>query len=251
LGIREYLAEMFATSPEPGPIGHGFTEENLLDGTTWWSRPEGPQVQLIGLDTTNHTAGSEGRLGPRQMAWLEQELAAHSSAHGGTDRLVIVFSHHNSSTMTNTVEDPTDPGPAIGGEQLLELLGRFPNVVLWVNGHSHANEILAHPRPGGDGAGLWEINTASCIDFGQQARTIEVLDNGDGTLSVLTTSIDHAAPPSVAARADGCYSPEDLASISRELAANDARWIDPWEQLGRPEDRNTELALRAPTWLAG
>jgi len=249
LGISEYLAEMFRTDPVPGPVGHGFTEDNLRDGTTWWSRPQGERFQLIGLDTTNHTAGSEGRLGPGQLAWLEAELTALSSDHGGSDRLVIVFSHHNSATMTNTVEDATDPGPAIGGEALLELFARFPNVVLWVNGHSHVNEILAHPRPGGDGDGLWEINTASCIDFGQQTRTIEVLDNGDGTLSVLTTSLDHAAPVSTPARADKRYTSAQLASLSRELASNDARWIDPWEQRGGPEDRNAELVLRRPDWM--
>jgi len=37
-----------------------------------------------------------------------------------------------------------------------------------------------------------------------------------------------------------------LASLSRELAANDDRWLDPLAMIGGPEDRNVELVLPAP-----
>ena len=240
LGRKELLQEYFESSPEPGPTGHGFTEANLAEGTAYWSRPHGERFTLIGLDTNNQTSGSEGRIGPRQFAWLEAELAASTVAR----RLVVVFSHHNSWTTTNGLDDAADPGRAHDGAEIVELLLRHPSVVLWVNGHSHENRILAHRAPGG--TGFWEVNTASCIDFGQQSRTVEIVDNDDGTLSVLTTVLDHAAPPSVAVPTDGSYDPEQLASISRELAANDARWIDPFGQRGRVEDRNAELVLLDP-----
>lgn len=257
LDLRGYLIELFRTASNPGPVGHGFTEHNVATGTAYWSRPHGDRFTLIGLDTNNHTTGSEGRLGPTQFRWLEGELASHHRRHfdehgvdvtntGGHDRLCIVFSHHNSWTMTNAVDDDIDPGPAHDGDDVLRLLARFPNVVLWVNGHAHENRILAHAGLAGAGAGFWELNTASCIDFGQQSRTVEVLDNGDGTLSVLTTVLDHAAPPAVPVPRQGCWTGEQLASMSRELAANDARWIDPFSQRGGVQDRNVELLLRAP-----
>ena len=34
--------------------------------------------------------------------------------------------------------------------------------------------------------------------------------------------------------------------MSRELAANDDRWIDPISLLGGPEDRNVELVVAKP-----
>lgn len=243
LGRRELLKEYFNSAPEPGPPGHGFTDDNLTDDTAYWSRPHGRHFQLIGLDTNNQTTGSEGRIGPRQFAWLRAQLAAATAAA----RMVVVFSHHNSWTMTNAVDDDADPGPSLGGEEVTELLLAHPGVILWVNGHSHENRILAHRGPGGDGTGFWELNTASCIDFGQQSRTVEVIDNGDGTLAIRTASVDHAAPPSVPLRSDGHYTPVQLASLSRELAANDARWIDPFGQRGRVEDRNAELIVYRPT----
>lgn len=234
---------------------HGFTAGNLADGSSWWSRAEGPLVQVIGLDTCNHQQGSDGSMGPRQTAWLEDELQRHhrrwlapdgSWVEGsGTDRLVVILSHHNSWTMDNGHEDDHDPGPRTFGADLLALLLRYPNVVLWANGHSHEHRILAH-RGATPGAGCWEVDTASGIDFGQQGRTFELVDNGDGTLSILVTVLDHAAPPAVAHRDDDAWSSVELASMSRELSANDNRWIDPISLLGGPEDRNVELTVAAP-----
>ena len=148
--------------------------------------------------------------------------------------------------MDNSAEDEFDPGPRTLGPDLLAILRRFPNVVLWINGHSHEHKVLAHPG-NARGIGLWEVDTASGIDFGQQARTFEVLDNDDGTLSILVTVLDHASPPAVDHDGDEPWTTTRLASLSRELAANDNRWIDPMSLLGSREDRNVELLVRDPT----
>ena len=170
---------------------------------------------------------------------------------GGTDRLVIIASHHNTWTMDNTNDDAYDPGPRSLGPELVALLERFGNVVAWINGHSHEHKVVGHRRPGGtSGDGWWEINTSSAIDFAQQGRTIEVFDNGDDTLSLLVTVLDHAAPPLVPYQSSDGWTPDRLASLSRELAVNDDAWLDPVSLLGRPEDRNVELVLRAPFRLA-
>lgn len=97
----------------------------------------------------------------------------------------------------------------------------YPNVVLWVNGHTHRNQVVPHRRtaPGAAAGGFWELNTAAHIDWPSQARLVEIVDNRDGTLSVFGTIIDAAAP--AAAAYDGLDSPAKLASLARELAAND------------------------------
>ncbi|MEO6988764.1 MAG: TIGR03767 family metallophosphoesterase [Aquihabitans sp.] len=252
--VDEFLSRLLATDGGIGPAGHGFTTDNLADHTTWWSRPEGDHVQVIGLDTCNHTTGDSGRMGPAQTAWLEAELARHHSRWqdregcwiegDGTDRLVVLASHHNSWTMGNRHEDEYDPGDPTDGDALVELVGRFPNVVLWLNGHSHEHQIVPHLT--GAGTGWWEVNTASAIDFAQQGRTVELFDNGDDTLSLLITVLDHSAEPMVPYRSDDGWTPGRLASISRELSANDDRWFDPMLLLGQPEDRNVELLVASP-----
>lgn len=245
LPLDDYIAEYFTTGTTPGPIGHGFTGENLASGTAYWARPHGDDFLLIGLDTNNHLSGSEGRLGPRQTEWLVERLG-RARASG---RLVIVFSHHNSMTMTNTVDDPDDPGRPTHGDELVALLGGDTNVILWVNGHDHENRVLVHRGTVGQ-TGFWEVTTASCIDFGQQSRTIEVMDNSDGTISTMITVIDHDAPLSVALTPtrlrEATFSAAEIASLSREFASNDSRWTDPWDQRGAVEDRNVELLMTDP-----
>lgn len=81
----------------------------------------------------------------------------------------------------------------------------------------------------------------------QQGRTYEIFDNRDGTLSVLTTVFDHAAPP---AADRGEWTPSSLASLSRELSFNDDRRFDQSMMEGTVGDRNVELPLRSPDWLS-
>ncbi len=132
-----------------------------------------------------------------------------------------------------------------------DLLLRFPNVVLWVNGHTHRNTVIPHRAP--TGGGFWEVNTAAHIDWPQQSRVLELVDNQDGTLSIFGTILDMAAPASHRGRLD---SPTALASLARELAGSD------WQSRARPvpgedgrrgavQDRNVELVLSAPFRFAG
>jgi hypothetical protein len=129
------------------------------------------------------------------------------------------------------------------GPKVVDYLKTKPQVVAWVNGHTHRNQIWAHPAPAG---GFWEINTASHIDFPQQARIIEIADNADGTLSIFTTILDHAAPAEVPGELGP---PLSLASLSRELAANDWQLSDDGLE-GTPGDLNTELVINAPPGFA-
>jgi hypothetical protein len=94
--------------------------------------------------------------------------------------------------------------------------------------------------------GFWDINTASHIDYPQQARLVEIADNGDGTLSIFCTMVEHAAP-AAADYAD--TSVHGLAAISRELSANDLQG-DRAGSLGADDDRNVELLIAAPFDLA-
>ena len=83
-----------------------------------------------------------------------------------------------------------DLGPRVLGADVLATLLAHDCVIAWVNGHTHTNQVWARTRA--DGTGLWEINTASHIDWPQQSRIIEIADNADGTLSIFTTMLDHA-----------------------------------------------------------
>jgi hypothetical protein len=151
--------------------------------------------------------------------------------------------------MTNAAGVGRILGPAVR-----DLLLRYPNVVLWVNGHTHRNTVLAHPRSGIGSSvpgGFWEVNTAAHIDWPQQARVIELVDNRNGTLSVYGTLVDHAGPISWGSNPTSAL---QLAALSRELGAND--WQNPATpanedgRRGALEDRNVELLVPAPFVLS-
>jgi metallophosphoesterase (TIGR03767 family) len=227
------------------PLGHGFTAQNVADGTAYYVFDASPLVRGIVLDTVNPNGESSGSLDRAQLAWLREQLEA--STGEGRDRLVVVFSHHSVGSMTNQIpvgsEDPADWGQRVLGEEVEALLLEFPNVVLWVNGHTHRNQVFAHPRP--DGGGFWEVNTAAHIDFPCQARLMELVDNRDGTLSVFATVVDADVPLQGPSSVSGSTPVRELAAFARELSAND--WQDEGSaREGAVEDRNVELLVAAP-----
>ena len=234
----QFMAEHFTTQPNPGPIGHGFTQDNLDTGKTFWAADIGPHLRLFGLDTCNQVMGADGAVPQSQFDWLRDELAAARDEN----KMAIVISHHNSKTLENkAVATVGESEPLINTEQFIDMLLDYPNVIAWSNGHTHINTIVAHPRANGKG-GFWEVTAASCIDYPQQQQLLEVVDNRDGTISIFATTLDHMSP---ATWTPGDFSQEGLASLSRELASND--WTaNPLMRLGSPLDRNVELLLPAP-----
>jgi metallophosphoesterase (TIGR03767 family) len=212
---------------------HGFTDRNRSDGTAYYVH-DTRSVRFITLDTVCAAGGADGSIDPPQLYWLERRLEeAHSSFRsrdGSTartqhdDRLVVVLSHHGYDWLAN-------PRAPKRNDEVLELLLRFRNVVLWLNGHIHANRIT--PRTGlYNGHGFWEVTTSSLVDWPCQARLVELFQAGDAWLGIGCTMVDHEG--------------SELASLHRELAGNvPFNGFDSWRP-GKPEDRNAILLLPRP-----
>ncbi len=227
---KQVVEEHFKTAGTPN--GHGFTPTNKTQGTAYYTFDK-ENVRCIVLDSVNPNGYAEGSIDKKQFDWLKQVLAT------STDRYVMIFSHHTLATMTNLfVATGLDLQQRVLGPAIKTLLLQHPNVVAWVNGHTHKNQIVAH-RKTGAAAGFWEINTASHVDFPQQARLIELVDNHDGTLSIFATMVDHAAP---AAYGGDITSTLGLASLARELSANDPQERSSGKT-GVVADRNVELLI--------
>lgn len=236
------------------PVGHGFTVGNISNSTAYYTFDIG-RVRGIVLDTVVSAGGPDGSLDPAQFSWLETQLQAVSSRWlaadgsvvarpGRADKYVVIFSHHTVGTMDNV---PAGSG-RIGGDEVAGLLLRYPNMILWVNGHTHRNQVIPHSRATGAAiaGGFWELNTAAHIDWPEQSRAVEIVDNLDGTISIFGTILDHSGPI-----ASGSLSGTSaLAGLSRELAAND--WQDRSDaRRGAVEDRNVQLLVPAPFASAG
>jgi 3',5'-cyclic AMP phosphodiesterase CpdA len=165
----------------------------------------GRELRLIVLDLARRAGGSGGLVRPDQPGWLTSQL--ERAGDGGAGRWVIVVSHQPLS------------GSA-GGDALLSLLDRQPRVIAVLAGHTHRNSI--EPR-----GHYWLINTASLIDYPQQARALRVVRTAGGGVAIQTWMLDHTG--------------SELGTISRQLAYLDAQGGRPKGFAGGRLDRNVTL----------
>jgi metallophosphoesterase (TIGR03767 family) len=217
------------------PYGHGYVEANVESGAAYYAYDSG-EVRIVAIDTVNEHGGWNGSLDRAQFEWLRVELAA-------ADRPVVLLSHHPLETLLNDRNAPGEPPRALAGE-VHALLVEHPNVVLWLNGHTHAHRISPLHRPDGS-VGLVQVTTASHIDWPQQSRIVELLEV-DGTYIVVTTVIDSCGALDWRGRSD----PLGFAGLSRELAANgwqvrDRVGVD-GTSAGLPADRNVVRSVCGP-----
>lgn len=281
----EWIQEHFQTGGSPA--GHGFGPANVASGMGNYSFKPRPGLRFVVLDTIAENGGDGGNVDDQQFRWLHSELRDAERNH----ELVLTFAHHSLRTMSQpplsvfgvgdnggnnsplvhyglgadrpfvtpcAASDPVSEPTA--DETLRCLFLRHPSVIAFVNGHEHNNRVTPFERRDPAGrvtGGFWEINTAAHIDWPEQSRVIDIVDNRDGNLSLFGTIIDQGAAPDpggAPAPSEGQgSSPESvsrLASISRELSWNDPDALNGEDgrsdARGSAKDRNVELLVRNP-----
>lgn len=274
LDRSEWIAEHSTTTGIP--VGHGFLPVTgrcrdlgggvLPKGCYSWTQG---QFHFIALDSNPAEGFEAGNLDAAQFEWLERTLVASSTdyydAAGvpqvnplGSDRLIVIFAHHPITSMTNRGAVPgTAPGVKTGAD-LVNLLLRFPNVILMADGHTHQNKIWAH-KDAARGTGFWEVNTSAIADWPFQSRTIEIADNGDGTLSIFAVVFNALADPNPRDIHWSGDDPTDEVALGSAARAINEDWLasfgrevgfyDPQADLtkiGTAGDRNVELLIRKP-----
>jgi 3',5'-cyclic AMP phosphodiesterase CpdA len=280
---RVELKKIYSSGIQADGHGFGFVDPDELAASgfaaTYWAHDLKPGIRFISIDTVSEGGAvqesSEGNIDDPQWKWLERELDAAEEA----GKLVIVFGHHPirsliahvpdeiaqpcsghydaSGTYSNPDRhghdanpgcdlDPRPSAPVHQGEDLRMLLNGHPNVISYVAGHTHENKVLACGSEDGCPAGgnWWEINTAAVADWPQQTRLIELMDNHDGTISILATLTDQAAAlevPSSGTAAAG-FGDDELASIAHAVTANDPQLGEGTAE-GAAQDQNVELLV--------
>ena len=224
-------------------------------------------IRFIAIDTNAEGGAASGNVDDPQYRWIEREL--RTARQRG--QLAIGFSHHPLRSQVATVTDedapacdsPTasqcdlDPRKSTpihrgltGPKPMKNLFLKYPNFIAYVVGHIHENEIRSYRRKGG--TGFWEIATASEIDWPQQGRLLEVMNNRDGTLSIFGTMIDSAAPIAEPPPGTVASVMTDLmiSSLTRQASANDPQagilGSASSHSEGQRADRNVELVLKDP-----
>jgi metallophosphoesterase (TIGR03768 family) len=189
-----WMREFFTTTSKP--VGHGFSQANVTnDFACYTFEPKANlPLKVIVLDDTmtdqNFDFNGQGGLDTNQLAWLVHELDRGQAQN----KLMIVTAHipieligYPPGISTNSV---------ISSSNLLVKLHTYPNLILWVAGHMHRNNIKAEPSPYPDRPeyGFWQVENPSLRDFPQEFRTYEILRNTDNSISIRVTDIDPDAP---------------------------------------------------------
>jgi metallophosphoesterase (TIGR03768 family) len=195
LTVGNWMGEFFKTTSKP--VGHGFSEANVTNSFACYSfEPKtNMPLKVIVLDDTmsdqDFAIGEQGCLDPKRFNWLVHELDKGQAR----DQLMIIAAHvplelidTNSMIRTNTIIPLTN---------LLATLHTYPNLLLWMCGHTHQNNIIPQPSPYPDRPeyGFWEVQTASLRDFPQEFRAWEILRNTDNSISIRVTDIDPEETP--------------------------------------------------------
>lgn len=94
----------------------------------------------------------------------QEALAAHSAITRRSTR-ASVGRRPASGTLTNDRHPGPGGEPLLNGADVLALLHRFPNVVLWLNGHAHANTVRPRRDPADPSRGFWEVTTCAIADW--------------------------------------------------------------------------------------
>jgi metallophosphoesterase (TIGR03767 family) len=254
----DWMRQHFTTRGTPN--GHGFTQANLESGEGNYAFSPKPGLRFVVLDSVA-SAGNDGNLDHAQFLWLHAQLLAAEAAN----ELVMVFAHHSLPSMgqresnahyglTGSCPSALPQAPPVADESVRCLLQRHHSVIALVAGHSHRNRITPYARTGG--GGFWEIVTSSHADWPQQSRTISLVDDGDGTLTITTKVVEQSSPPRPGKRVRSrgrLLSAKEvtrLASIARELSFNDPHAENGEDgfpdRRGTPLDRNVELLLPSP-----
>jgi metallophosphoesterase (TIGR03767 family) len=225
-------------------------------------------IRFIAIDTNAEGGSASGNVDDPQYNWVKKQLKKAKKK----GMLAVGFSHHPLRSQTATVADenapacespedsqcdgdPRDSTPIHlglkGDESMKKLLLKFPNFIAYVVGHIHENEITPYEKNNGK-SGFWQIATASEIDWPQQGRLIELMDNRDGTLSIFGTAVDTAAPIGTPAPGSpaNVFTDTQLGSLSRRMTANDPQVgvigsVSSHAE-GKRKDRNVELLLKNP-----
>ena len=218
-----------------GPSGHGYPATGTVDtslGANWAYDAIPGLLRILALDTSDRAGGSEGMITQDMVdGWLLPELD-RAVADGV---LVMLASHHSTRSMdVFPGQFGSDPLPgALSREEIEALVASRAEVIAWLVGHTHDNQVHAIAGPDEAHPGYWEIMTSAIADYPAQSRAIELVDNADGTLSIFATLID----------------PDTESCMERRFRAlTQMEWVSGWtDDITRdPMQLNVELVRRVP-----
>lgn len=235
LGTDGVVAELSNTADNPGPRGHGFSGVSASSGANYEYDAIPNLLRIVHLDTSDLTGGSNGIV---YQTTIDNFLRPALERAAADHVLVLLASHQPIDRIDQLSGDAggTLPG-TVPASDVETLVTGYPNVIGWLVGHLHDNRVRPIAGPDAAHPGYWEITTSAIADWPMQTRVMELVDNGNGTLSLLATLVDYDTQTCAERR-------------FRRLALMDylAGWSGQVSDLAT--DRNVEVVIPVPAGMA-
>ncbi len=241
LYATEVVAEIRAIADGPGPHQHGLADVAASSPYVQYrATPVANQpVDIIALDSTAHSGGSDGLVFAKVF---EEQVRPLLEASKAAHHFAIVVAHH----ATDGIGDGGDPfGTSQAGTMtpaaLRKALSGYPNVLFYLAGHSHVNQIKRF-EPSVDDVvrPFFEVQSASLADWPSQMRLVEIIDGDNGYIAAKLTAFDTPA------EIDHLPTNDLIADALRLLTMDRAALWDPKAGDGKASDRNVVLWLKKP-----
>ena len=191
---EEWIREFFNSTSIP--IGHGFNQSNASTGFACYTfEPKANMpIKVIVMDDTqsneepNDSYYGHGTLDADRYTWLQNELQMGQAE----EKLMIIASHVPIGVSQAGALDGWDLHSVVSEKDFIAKLHTYPNLILWIAGHRHVNQVtpMPSPDPAHPELGFWEVETPSLRDFTQQFRTFDIVRNSDNTVSIFATDVD-------------------------------------------------------------
>jgi len=213
--------------------GHGLGDAVKASGrATYTFDAEGTPFRFLVIDTAHDSGGSEGVIKQADVDATIKPLLDKALADG---KWVVLASHHATTSLT-------EEGGALGSKEPDALLapawasfiGKYPNVLFSMVGHSHQNR--AQPvTPADGGHAWWEVMTASIADYPHQLRVVEIFDQDNGWIMLRSAPVDISVEN------------DPVAAEGRRRGVVD--WTSGWnveDGVGKDTNRGIELWIKKP-----
>ncbi len=208
LSSKDFIQAVKTASGSPAM--HGFADHTPEDDHVYFFHYDTETDCLyIFLDTAVRSGGASGGIDKQQFGWLKQILLNQVASRNNRSAIVIISSHHGLEEIN------FDHDSDVSRDDLLGLIFTYPEIKLWLCGHTHVNEIMAYSNPNYPGAGFYQITTASLMDWPCTIRTIEIFDHQDQSteLQITVHTISEGRPT-------GLLDTHDLANWHVLIAGN-------------------------------
>lgn len=182
----DFISEFSTTNSNP--VGHGFAN-TIIPGCYTFEPVANIPIKVIVLDDTQEedcgfAKGALGSLTNEKFNWLVSELDKGQAE----DKLMIIAAHIPIGISPNLFDNSSSPTQSV----LIEKLHSYSNLILWISGHIHRNQVTPLPSPDASHPefGFWEVETSSLKDFPQMFRIFDIARNSDNTVSIFVANVN-------------------------------------------------------------